>query len=118
MRNTLLLSGILMIGLTAVSSAAEKVSMKEKENRSSQESMLKEKTDWTKEKCGQEIPATIDWSTFKPGVAQDTYSISGYCEAPYSVMNMLCESKLGQDSVKAGVKKVICKFGGKGKRAA
>jgi hypothetical protein len=61
------------------------------------------------------MTGAFDWAGSK---MEDlaTYSPSGYCESAYTAPVQVCGDKDGKEAVQQKVKKVLCKFGGKGKR--
>ena len=73
---------VLMLGGVAAVHAEEKISIKEKNARLSDEKMLEESTSSIDSYCGIKVPTAIDWASFK-GVDRGNFSLSGYCEAPY-----------------------------------
>ena len=64
-------------------------------------------------KCGTNITAKIDYSSFKPEDYKSNKSFHGYCEAPVSQIFLYCRDnkKLEMEAVKSSIKSIICKRG-------
>lgn len=91
-------------------------SLGEKKKHKEQVEYLQKELDYTNEKCGTKITAEFDWSKSKLEDF-DTYSAYGYCEATLDALESICEDADGKEAVQKDVKKVLCKFGGKGSRS-
>jgi hypothetical protein len=77
---------------------------------------LLESMDRLNAKCGTDMQATIDWSSFEKA-EWDGFSVSSYCENAISSMMALCKERVGREVVASGVKQYNCRYGGEGKRA-
>lgn len=85
--------------------------------KSTEEQFLKE-IEWTDKKCGTKLEGAIDWKSFQKAKFRETnYSVSGYCDSALGGLESVCSDEDGKQAVQEGVKKVVCSFGGKGKRA-
>ena len=60
--------------------------------------------------CGTKVPVKIVWSTISDEQMR-SYSISGYCNGPFSAMEQLCESAEARKFLQARLKQVVCQFG-------
>jgi hypothetical protein len=96
--------------------AEEKVSIKEKENRAKTTTELSESLASMNEKCGTKAEISVNWASLK-GVDQGGNSLSSYCEQPIKAATTLCETDGGKEGVQKGVKKIVCAYGGPGKRS-
>jgi hypothetical protein len=91
-------------------------SLAEKKKHKEQVEYLQKELDYTNEKCGTKITASFDWSKSKLE-DMDKYSAYGYCESALDALESICEDSDGKEAVQKDVKKVVCKFGAKDKRA-
>ncbi|MCY1076902.1 hypothetical protein [Archangium lansingense] len=60
--------------------------------------------------CGTSATVAIDWNSISDELLK-TYSISSYCESPFTALEKLCASPEGKKAVQAQVKEVSCRFG-------
>lgn len=108
------LAGLMAVALPL--SSVSSVSLKDKQRQKAIQEELDEEVASANEACGTKLTATLKWETFKMADS-DTYSFDGYCAAPVGAMRRLCDNDTGKEAVQKGVKKVVCQYGGKGKRA-
>lgn len=108
-----------LLGLGLLPALASAQSLEEKKYRKEQEAYLKsESTDSMNEKCGTKIEVTIDWSKFKlDEIKSKNVSTYGYCQPSVNTVRSLCDDADAKPEVVKKVKKIVCKYGGPGKRA-
>jgi hypothetical protein len=97
-------------------SLARAESLEEKKKHNYEQEQIDKSADSTDQRCGTKITGQFDWKGTK---LEDfsTNSPSGYCEAAFNALSLVCDDKDGKEAVQKKVKKVLCKFGGKDKRA-
>jgi hypothetical protein len=78
--------GVVLVGLSIVSSIAFAQSLKDKEYFAEQEKYLAGEVTTTNERCGNSLTAKFDW--LKPPAPEDRkiYSAYGYCGAALEAM--------------------------------
>ncbi len=69
-----------------------------------------------KDKCGYDMPVTIDEKFVTPFMEANT-SAPAYCDTPRSVMSSMCDDKLSKEAISKKIKAVTCKLG-KGEEAS
>jgi len=62
-----------------------------------------------KEKCGYELPVTMNESMVTPFMEQNT-SASSYCEGVIQTMASMCEDALSKQAITEKVKSVTCDY--------
>lgn len=67
-----------------------------------------------KDKCGIDIPVTVEEKMVTPFMAENT-SLPSYCDAPRSAISGMCEDETSKNSIKKSIKKIECKLGAKEK---
>jgi hypothetical protein len=114
--NRFIIASLLTLGFLPALASAQ--SLEEKKYRKEQEGYLKEKSsDPMNEKCGTKIDVSIDWSKFKlDEIKSKNVSTYGYCETAANVIWHLCDDADAKPEVVKKVKKIVCKYGGPGKR--
>jgi hypothetical protein len=109
--------GFLVIGMAIFGATlAYAENLAEKKKHKEQQEYLQKELDYTNEKCGTKITAEFDWSKSKLEDL-DTYSGYGYCESVLDALETVCADDDGKAAIQKDVKKVLCKFGGKGSRS-
>lgn len=106
----------LALAAFVVPSLAEAQSLGEKKKRKEQEEYLQKEVEYTQQQCGAKFPVSFDWAKFVLDDMQ-TYSAYGYCDSVLGALETVCGDADGKEAVQQKVKKVVCKFGGKDKRA-
>jgi hypothetical protein len=103
--------GVVLVGLSIVSSIAFAQSLKDKEYFADQEKYLAGEVTTTNERCGNSLTAKFDW--LKPPAPEDRkiYSAYGYCGAALEAMRRVCDSPAGKEAVKQKIKGLTCSFG-------
>ncbi len=102
---------LLTLALIAVSSSASALTLKEKKQ-------FKEWTDYladasssyvktVKDKCGYEIPLTMEDKFTTPFMAANANAAS-YCDETRSKISSMCEDATSKDAIKAKIKKIHC----------
>jgi hypothetical protein len=99
-----IVAGSMLPGIAKAESLAEKKKHKE------QLEYFQKEVDYTNEKCGIKLNASIDWTGSKLEDF-DTYSAYGYCEAGLDALEAICADDDGKTAVRDKVKTYICKFG-------
>jgi hypothetical protein len=90
-------------------------SLKVKKQQAEWTEALKESVSDVNEKCGTKIEISIDAASFE-GKVEGSYSVPGYCEAPFTALRDICDTKEGIEAAKK-LRKFECRYGGKDKRS-
>ena len=95
---------------------AEDLSIKEKQWRADQKNYMDEEVKSTNETCGTKLTEEVNFGTFKVE-DRSNHSVYGYCGAPLEALRTLCGDVTGKEAVQKKMKKIVCSFGGTGKRS-
>jgi hypothetical protein len=67
-----------------------------------------------KDKCGYDIPLTMEEKFVTPFMAENTHAAS-YCDSTRSAISGMCEDETSKAAIKRNIKKIECKLGAKEK---
>jgi hypothetical protein len=90
----------------------------DKQKQTAAEKDIKKDIKAVNDKCGTAMTATLDFPSFKNSDPKGEYGIAGSCDAAMAGLRNLCDTDDGKAAVKGKVKKVVCSYGGSGKRSA
>ncbi len=62
----------------------------------------------TTQRCGRELPATINWDSFD---AEGQRRATTFCAEAYSALRSVCDSDLGRQAVTEKITSVVCRGG-------
>ena len=77
---------------------------------------IRESAQRTAAACGIPLQASIDWKTFR-SADLEKYSASSYCDWPLFKLYWSCQKPEKKAAAAQKIKRVVCRFGGPGKRA-
>lgn len=67
-----------------------------------------------KEKCGYDIPVTMEDKFVTPFMAENA-SAPSYCDTPRGTISSMCDDETSKTAIKKNIKKIECKLGAKQK---
>lgn len=101
----------LTIALIAVSSTASALTLKEKKQvKEWNDYLVDESSSYVKtvrDKCGYNIPLTMEDKFATPFMAQNANAAS-YCDETRSRISSMCEDATSKEAIKAKIKKIHC----------
>jgi len=102
---------LLMIALIAVGSTASALTLKEKKQVKEWNDYLADASSsyvkTVKDKCGYEIPLTMEDKFATPFMAANANAAS-YCDETRSKIASMCEDATSKEAIKAKIKKIHC----------
>ena len=108
--------------VAAVGGSAAAFTLGQKRVIKQQNKEFKYSVDRLNRTCESKIAAAIDWKTFADEIDKHLdgklgVSFHGYCAEPLAELTSFCKSDDDlKPTIRAGVERYTCKFGGKGKR--
>ncbi len=105
-----------IIGLVvlAIAGSAQALTLKEKKQYADWQAYLKDEgqsyVKTVKEKCGYEIPVTLEDKFTTPFMTENANAAS-YCDTPRSTLASMCGDATAKTEITKKVKKITCKLG-------
>ena len=98
----------------AIAGSAQALTLKEKKQFADWQAYLKDGSQsyvkTVKEKCGFEIPVTLDEKFTTPFMEKNANAAS-YCDTPRSTLSSMCGDATAKNEITKKVKKITCKLG-------